>query len=137
MPQNIKPKKKSSPSDFRLFIESLTELQTRFQFTFGVIYFIGFYYVLIGLVSYLFKIEYLQLSGYGIITAGVGVIYLVLAFFVQRKSMPALIIAFIINTIDTGLLIYVQDYNLGLVVRIILWLIIAQGFWALRKSQAI
>jgi len=72
------------------------------KLTFGTIYFIGAYNLVVGLLfTLLLRFDYLRpLLGFPLLSIIVGVIYLGLGFLVQRKSYIALIIAIGLVVLD-------------------------------------
>ena len=74
--------------------------------SFGIIYFIAGLNIVLGFIALVFQVEFLQTLGFGIISVAIGFIFLVLGFFTQRRSLSALIIALIIYSLDTVLVLY-------------------------------
>ena len=73
----------------------------------GVVYFIGILNLGLGLVSIFTHSEILQQLGYGDLNLVYGLVFIVLGFFVQKKSYLALFLAIIIFILDSlwGLLL--------------------------------
>ncbi len=118
---------------------SQTDPETRLRASYGVLYFIAAINIVVGLVAEIFQVELLQSMGLGFLSAGIGAIYLVLGYFVMRRSMAALLIALVLFTLDT-LLSLLSGFNIGIVMRIILLFYMAQGVRAildLKGAEAI
>lgn len=79
---------------------------TRLGLSFGVIYFIAGLNIVLGFISLIFQVEFLQTQGFGIISVAIGFIFLVLGFFTQRRSRIALTAAFIIYGLDCALALF-------------------------------
>ena len=68
-----------------------------------LIYFIAFLNIVLGSIALFLQVEFLQALGFGIFSMIMGVIFLVLGFFTQHRSLIALIIALIIWGLDSML----------------------------------
>ena len=104
--------------------------------SFGIIYFIAGLNIVLGFIALIFQVEFLQTLGFGIVSVAIGFMFLVLGFFTQRRSLIALIIALIIYSLDT-VLVLSSGFNTGFLLiadilqRIapwIAWIIIRIGF---------
>jgi hypothetical protein len=82
---------------------SISDPTYRLANAFGVIYFIAGLNILLGFIALFFQVEFLQTLGFGIISAAIGFVFLVLGFFTQRRSRIALIAALIIFGLDCAL----------------------------------
>ena len=82
--------------------------------SFGIIYFIAGLNIVLGFIALIFQVGFLQTLGFGIISVAIGFIFLVLGFFTQRRSLIALIIALIIYSLDTVLVLF-SLFNIVLV----------------------
>ncbi len=111
--------------------------------SFGIIYFIAGLNIVLGFIALILQVEFLKTLGFGIISVAIGFIFLVLGFFTQRRSLIALIIALIIFSLDTVLVLYsvpalfsgFNTGNLALIGGILMgiapligWIIIRIGF---------
>lgn len=67
------------------------------------IYFIAFLNIVLGCIASILQVELLQALGFGIFSIIMGVMFLVLGFFTQRRFLIALIIALIIWGLDSAL----------------------------------
>jgi hypothetical protein len=64
------------------------------------IYFVAGLNILLGLIAYIIQVKFLQTLGFGILSAAIGVLFLALGFFTQRRSLFALILAVILLSLD-------------------------------------
>ncbi len=72
---------------------SASDPQTRLKYAYWVVYFVAGLNLVLGLISFLFNVEFLQQIGIGFGSILFGLVFLALGFFTQRKSMVALILA--------------------------------------------
>lgn len=121
---------------------SSSDPQTRLKNAYGMVYFVAGLNFVLGFVSFLFNVEFLQQLGIGFVSIIFGLVFLVLGFFVQRKSAIALILAVIIFAFD-GILGVVlaasQDYTPGaggIIARIFLLIPMVQGIGAIKALKA-
>lgn len=121
---------------------SSSDPQTRFKTAYGMVYFVAGLNLVLGLVSFLFNVEFLQQIGIGFGSIIFGLVFLALGFFVQRKSTVALILAIVIFALD-GILGIVfaasQGYNPGtggILVRIFLLIPMVQGVGAIKALKS-
>lgn len=123
---------------------SASDPETRWKAAYGIVYFVAGLNMILGFVSYFLNVEFLQQIGIGFGSILFGLVFLLLGFFVQRKSNLALILAIIIFALD-GLLGIVlaaaQGYTPGvggIIARIILLVPMVQGVGAIKtlKSQS-
>jgi hypothetical protein len=56
--------------------------------------------IALGLIAYIFQVKFLQTLGFGILSAAIGSLLLVLGFFTQRLSLFALILAVILFSLE-------------------------------------
>jgi len=82
-----------------------------YKTVYRVIYFIGALNFVLGIVSYFFKINILQENSFGFVSAFAGLIYLLLGYFVKRKSITALTLTIIIYGIDSLLLVLILLFS--------------------------
>ena len=113
---------------------SISDPAYRLANAFGAIYFIAGLNIVLGFITLLFQVEFLQTLGFGIISVAIGFIFLVLGFFTQRRSRIALIAALIIYGLDCALALFSLVPFLLSVVSMV-----ATGFnidvhWALRRQ---
>jgi hypothetical protein len=120
---------------------SSSDPQARLKTAYGVVYFIAGLNLVLGFVSFLFNVEFLQQIGIGFSSIVSGLVFLVLGFFVQRKSTIALILAIILFALD-GILGVVlaasQGYNPGaggIIARIFLLIPMVQGVGAIKAVK--
>ena len=121
---------------------SSSDPQTKLSIAYGLVYFVAGLNLVLGFVSYLFDVEFLQSMGLGFISIIFGCVFLVLAFFVQRKSTVALILAIIIFALD-GILGVIfaasQGYTpgvSGIIFRILMLIPMIQGIGAIKALKA-
>lgn len=123
---------------------SSSDPQTRFKTAYSMVYFIAGLNLVLGIVSVLFDVEFLQQIGIGFTSIIFGLVFLVLAFFVQRKSTIALFLAIVIFAADgiLGIVLAVSQGSTpgvgGIFARIILLIPMIQGVGAIKalKSKA-
>ena len=76
------------------------------KIAYGILFFLGVLNTLLGLAAALFEVELLQNIGIGWGAALMGLIWLVLGFFVMRRSSLALIIALVLYLRDSLATLY-------------------------------
>jgi hypothetical protein len=74
--------------------------QTHINNAYEIVYFIAFINIFFGILSFFVKISYLEPFNLGIYNVLFGLIFLLLGYFVQRKSAPALVLALLILILD-------------------------------------
>lgn len=110
----------------------------RFKAAYSMVYFVAGLNLVLGLTSLLFNVEFLQQIGIGVGSIIFGLIFVVLGFFTQRKSMIALILAIVIFAIDgiSGFVISASQGSTasasGMVARIFLMIPMVQGVNAIK-----
>lgn len=109
--------------------------RVRLKQSYGFIYFIGGFNLLLGFIALLFQVDFLYELGIGFYSILVGLIYLLLAFFVQRRSKLALILALLFYGIET-ILGVIGGLAAGVVVRIFFMIFMWQGFKAIKELRA-
>jgi hypothetical protein len=112
-----------------------TDPSSRLRQSYGTVYFIGGFNIFLGLISLLIQSEFLYEMGIGYFSLILGLIYLVLAFFVQRQSIFALILSLLIYGIDTILILF-AGLSTGVIIRIVFLILIWQGFKAIKELKA-
>ena len=120
---------------------SATDPETLLRGAYVILFFIAGLNILLGLISTLFQAEILQSMGMGFYSIIFGVVFLVLARFVRRRSTVALVMAIIIFALDS-LLSFVlagsEGYTpnvVGVVARAFLFLPMIQGVGAIREIK--
>lgn len=120
---------------------SASDPQISLTSAYALVYLIGGISLVLGAVSFLFNVEFLQQIGIGLSSFLLGLVFLVLAFFIQRKSMVALVLAIAIFTLDSiaGIILSVmQGYEPsigGIILRIFLLIPMIQAIGALRTIK--
>jgi hypothetical protein len=64
------------------------------------IYFAAGLNIVLGLIAYIFQVKFLQTLGFGILSVAIGLLFLVLGFFTQRRSLFALILAVLLFSLE-------------------------------------
>ena len=110
----------------------------RLKGAYGVLYFVGGFSILLGIIS-IFS-ELLQQIGASWISIFFGLIFLLLAFFTQHRSKAALIIAIVLYSLDTlSTLIFTEANGTspvsGLVIRVIFLIPMILGVGAIKKLK--
>jgi hypothetical protein len=118
--------------------DSSTHPNERLKLSYGIIFFIGGLSIIVGLITQLFKIDFLLKLGFGIESVAYGAIFLMLGFLVKRKSMTALIMAFSLYLFETifsfvYLIMQSEGSRLGIMVFIKIWFLVMifKGFSAI------
>jgi hypothetical protein len=120
---------------------SASDPQTKFKTATIMVYFVAGLNIFLGLISFLFNIEFLQQIGIGFGSILFGLVFLVLGFFTQRKSAIALIIAIVVFALDGILGVFIaasQGYNPGaggIIARIIFIIPMIQGLGAIKALK--
>jgi hypothetical protein len=109
--------------------------RVRLMQSYGILYFVGGFNFLLGILAVLFEIDLLVEIGLGIFSIAVGAVYLVLAYFVQRRSRLALGIAMALYGLETVLAL-LSGLVSGVVIRLLFMLIMYQGFSAIKELDA-
>jgi len=92
---------------------------------------------LVGLAASLFQWELMLEIGFNWVTAIVGAIFLVLAFFVQRRSLAALWAAVILYGADIILSVFGGNFTAAnLLVRVVFLVMMIGGFRAIKELKA-
>ena len=107
---------------------------TKLKQSYGILYFIGGLNFILGTIASLFQIEFLLDLGMGIYSVIVGSIYLLLAFFVQRKSKIALGMAIGLYGLET-ILALISGVTSGIIVRVFFIVFMWPGFKAINKLR--
>ena len=76
--------------------------------------------------------KFLQNLGFGPISIAVALVYAVLGFLTQRRSLIALIIALVLYGLDSVLALF-SGFNAGIFVRIIFLYLMWQGVGAIKE----
>ncbi len=121
---------------------SASDPQTKVKNAYGMVCFVAGLNLVLGLVSFLFNVEFLQQIGIGFGSILFGLVFLALGFFVQRKSTVALILAIVIFALDgiVGFFLAAsQGYNPGgggIIARIFLLIPMIQGVGAIKALKS-
>ncbi len=107
----------------------------RFRVTFGVIFFIAAVSILLGIVAVAFQVQILLDRGVGVVTIIIGAIFLLLGFFVRRKSTVALGIAVTIYALDGILSLFTGNFS-SVLFHIYFLFLMSRGFSAIREILA-
>jgi lipopolysaccharide export LptBFGC system permease protein LptF len=120
---------------------SASDPQTRLKTAYGVVYFVAGLNLVLGILSVLFSVQLLREMGIGFGSIIFGLVFLILGFFVQRKSNVALILAIVILILDALLGLYLsvsRGYTPsigGILVRIVLIIPMIQGVGAINQLK--
>ncbi len=85
----------------------------------STIYYAAGLNIVFGLIAYFFQFKFLQTLGFGVLSAVIGFLLLVLAFFTQRRSLFALILAVILFSLEgvsvllLGLFMLISAFSAG------------------------
>ena len=120
---------------------SASDPETKFKTAYGMVFFIAGLNIVLGLVAWVFQVEFLESIGIGIYSIIFGVVFLVLGYFVQRRSVVALVMAIAVFALD-GILGFVtaasQGYSpsvVGIIARIFLLVPMVQGIGAIQTVK--
>jgi len=107
---------------------------------YAILFFLAGINILLGLVAVLFQVEFLFALGLNLISVMIGCIWLVLGFFVRRRSLVALIAALCLYALDSVLYLVGAfsmggDPTTGLLMRVLIFVGIAQGIGALKSLK--
>ena len=105
---------------------------TKLKQSYGLLYFIGGLNLVLGIIAFLFQVDLLIDLGMGTYSVVVGSIYLLLAFFVQRKSKIALGIAIALYGLET-MLSLISGVTSGVFVRLFFIVFMWPGFKAINE----
>lgn len=117
---------------------SSSDPQARLKNAYGIVYFVAGLNLVLGLIAFLFRVPFLQQMGIGFGSIIFGLVFLILAFFVQRKSLVALILAISLFALDGLLTVYLavtQGHapgTGGLIARGFLLIPMIQGIGAIK-----
>jgi hypothetical protein len=121
---------------------SASDPHTRYKNAYMLIYFIAGLNLVLGILASVLNITLLQDLGIGFASILVGMVYLILGFFVQRKSSLALILAIILFAADSlfGVVVTVMEGGTpgiaGLLVRVLLLIPMFQGVPAIKALKS-
>ncbi len=119
----------------------VSDPQTKLNSAYGIVFFVAYLNIILGVLSLLFQVEFLQKLGFGFVSTIIGLVFLVLGYFVKRKSNIALIIAialFALGGIVSFFSYASQGYGAntgGLLARIFLLIPMAQGLGAIKALK--
>jgi hypothetical protein len=107
----------------------------------NIVWFIGGLSLVAGLAAELAKVEFLLNMGIGWISAAVGVVFLVLGYFVGKRSMVALGLAVGLLITDTVLTLALSAGTgrvptAGLAMRVVFLIFLFQGFKAIKAIKS-
>jgi len=121
---------------------SSSDPNTRHKNAYIIVYFIAGLNLVLGLLAGVFNVAFVQSLGIGFASIILGLIYLVLGFFVQKKSSLALILAIFLFITDSflGLVLTVSQGGnpgfAGILVRILFLIPLFQGMPAIKALKA-
>lgn len=107
----------------------------------GIVWFIGGLTLVLGVVAEVARVPFLRQIGIGWESAVIGAVFLVLGYFVGKRSMVALALAMVLLVVDMALTL-MESSQAGraptgaLGVRIFFLIMMAQGFKAIREIKA-
>ncbi len=106
-----------------------------------MVYFAGGLSLIAGLLAAIFQIEFLQRLGLGYESAAIGAIFLILGFFVQRRSLIALGLAITLYIIDGLLSVALTIHGsgnpsvAGIIMHVLLVIPMIQAIAAIRELK--
>ena len=117
---------------------SASDPETRFKNAYVMLFFIARLNIVLGLVSTVFQVEFLQSIGIGFYSIIFGLVFLALGFFTKMMSSIALIIGIIIFALDAilgvvfAVMAGIEPGISGLLARVFLIIPMIQGVPAMR-----
>ena len=120
---------------------SSSDPESRLKNAYGIVFFVAGLNIVLGLIATLFRVEFLQAIGIGFFSIIFGLVFLVLGFFVKKRSLIALILAIVVFALDgiLGLVLSVmagvEPGIGGLFARVILIIPMIQGVPAIRDLR--
>ncbi|HMB24433.1 MAG TPA: hypothetical protein VKP08_16435 [Anaerolineales bacterium] len=120
---------------------SASDPQTRLKSAYLVVYFIAAFNILLSLFAILYNSASLQRAGFSIGSLLEGLVYLVLGFFIQRKSSIAMILAIVLFVADGIFAFYfgaLRGANLSgeaIMIRIFFLIPMFQGIGAIKTLK--
>ena len=120
---------------------SASDPQSRYKNAYLIVYFIAGLNLLLGVLASLFNVALLQQLGIGFGSILLGFVYLVLGFFVQKKSSLALVLAIVLFAADSlfGVVMTVFEGGspgfAGLIMRVVLLIPMFQGVPAVKALK--
>ena len=120
---------------------SAADPQTRLKLAYQSVYFIAAFNILLGLIAVLYNSAALQRVGHGIGSVLVGLVYLILGFFVHRKSSIALFVVIALFIVDGILAFYfaaLRGSRVGgeiIMIRVLFLIPMVQGIGAIRTLK--
>ncbi len=121
---------------------SASDPETRLKNAYLMVYFIAGLNLVVGLLAFLLRVDFLQQAGFGLGSVLFGLVFVALGFFIQRRSTFALIVAIVLFAVD-GLagvaLAAAAGYSPsvgGLIVRVLFLIPMIQGLGAIKMLKA-
>ncbi len=120
---------------------SASDPEAKLKTAYGMVFFIAGLNIVLGLAAGIFQVEFLQSIGISFYSIIFGVVFLVLGYFVQRRSAVALVIAIAVFALDgiLGLVTAIsQGYDPnsgGIIARIFLLIPMIHGVGAIRAIK--
>ena len=119
----------------------MSDPQTKLKSAYVIVFFVAYLNIILGVISLLFQVEFLQNLGFGLVSAFIGLVFLALGFFVKRRSTIALVIAialFILGGVVSFVSYASQGYGAntgGLFARIYLLIPMVKGLGAIKALK--
>jgi hypothetical protein len=107
---------------------------SRLSLAYGIIFFVGAINIILGIAAVAADIDVLKRLGLGYATMVLGLIYLVLGYFVRRRSTVALVIAIALFAVDTVLAAALGAIG-AVVARVFFLIVMFGGFSAIRELK--
>jgi len=120
---------------------SSSDPASRLKNAYGIVFFVAGLNIVLGLIATLFQVEFLWAIGIGFFSIIFGLVFLLLGFFVKKRSLIALILAIVIFALDgiLGLVFSVmagvEPGIGGLLARVFLIIPMVQGIPAIRALK--
>jgi len=120
---------------------SASDPESRLKGAYGIIFFVAVLNLVLGLITVLGDVEFLQSIGIGPYSIAFGVLFAVLGYFTMRRSVAALVLAIVLFALDAILGVALAagagatPNVAGIVFRVLLIWPMAQGVGAIRTLK--
>jgi len=130
--------KKDNTETIEIPVARASEHEEQLKTAYGAIFFIAGLSIVVGITSELFQVEFLLQRGVGFFSILYGVLFLVLGFYVKRRSNIALGIAVGLYTLDAilSVIMFGITSSIGVIMwRIFLLPLMIKGFGAISSLK--
>jgi hypothetical protein len=114
--------------------DSVTDPMTSIKASWQIALIVAIYNLIIGIVFAANEFDTPYMPNFGLITAVIGVAYLILSLIIKKKSLPALIGFMVLFSIET-LLEAATNYSFFVLIKAAIIYYLFQGIWAFKKIK--